>query len=283
MEGPRMLLRPNKLRRGFTLLELSIVLVIIGILTGGVVAGQALIQAAMLNKVMTDLRKFVTAVNVFQNKYEALPGDISNATYYWGAAGTPTNTWAGCYSKVGTGTQTCDGNGNGQIFESDGYTEMYRAWQHLALAGLIEGSYNGVNAYPDGTLPNCVAGTNCPKGPLNNTGYDITYLAGVPSAEPFGYWPPLNDGHVILFGGACPANTLCWTAGNPALTPDEMLGLDQKYDDGRPYTGSIKTLAYGGAGLLGLPLCATSPYTLTSTYNVAYHGPACGIVYVTGF
>ena len=98
-----MLPRPNTLRRGFTLLELSIVLVIIGFLVGGVVAGVELIQAARLNKVMTDMRKFLTAVNVFQNKYDGLPGDISNATYYWGAANADPTT---CQTTVGTGTQT---------------------------------------------------------------------------------------------------------------------------------------------------------------------------------
>src|ERR1035441_2116364 len=161
-----MLPRPNTLRRGFTLLELSIVLVIIGFLVGGVVAGVELIQAARLNKVMTDMRKVLTAGNTVQNKYDGLPGDISNATYYWGAAGTPTNTWGGCYSIVGTGTQTCDGNGDGQIWYGGGpYAEPYRFWQHLSLAGLIEGSYNGVDG-SDGSNGYSTPGTNVPKGPM---------------------------------------------------------------------------------------------------------------------
>jgi hypothetical protein len=227
---------------------------------------------------MTDIQKFITAVGTFQAQYNALPGDMSNATKYWGAAGAPTNTWAGCYGIVGTGTQTCDGNGDGLIGPTWGptvYAEEYRAWQHLSLAGLIEGSYTGVNGYSDGTQSDGIAGTNIPKGPMNNTGYEMVYLGnnvGIPS--PYTWWPPVNLGHAILFGGSCPANTTCWTAGIPVLTPAEQGSLDQKYDDGLPFSGTISTLANN---------CATSPYTLTSTYNFTNQGQACGIVYVTGF
>jgi hypothetical protein len=53
-----------------------------------------------------------------------------------------------------------------------------------------------------------------------------------------------------------------------------MASLDQKYDDGKPFSGIISTLAWG---------CVTSPYTMTSTYNLTYQGVACSIIYVTGF
>ena len=61
-----MLPRPNKLRLGFTLLELSIVVMIIGVLIGGVMAGSTLIRQARINRVMTDIQKFITAVGTFQ-------------------------------------------------------------------------------------------------------------------------------------------------------------------------------------------------------------------------
>lgn len=68
--------------QGFTLVELSIVLVVIGLLVGGVLAGRDLIRAAEIKSVISDLDKIQTAVNVFYNKYHCLPGDCANATDY---------------------------------------------------------------------------------------------------------------------------------------------------------------------------------------------------------
>ena len=70
---------------GFTLVELSIVLVILGLLVGGVLTGQSLIHAAELRAVTTEHDKFVTAINTFRDKYMALPRRMSNAVRYWGA------------------------------------------------------------------------------------------------------------------------------------------------------------------------------------------------------
>ena len=272
-----MLSRPNRLRLGFTLLELSIVVMIIGVLVGGVMAGGTLIRQARINRVMTDIQKYITAVTMFQTQYNALPGDMSNATKYWGAAGTPTNTWAGCYGIVGTGTQTCDGNGDGQIWATDSWSEVYRAWQHLSLAGMIEGSYSGVTAKSDGSLPFDVPGVNVPKGPIQTTGYDILYLGNYTTVtSPFTEWGPINFGHVITFGAAGATWGQSWNKW-AAITPAEMASFDQKYDDGLPLSGTISAdVAYA-------PNCATSPYTLTSTYNVTYQGVACSMAYITGF
>jgi len=71
---------------GFSLVELSIVLVILGLLTGGILGGQALIRAAELRAVTTEYDRWVTATRTFQDKYFALPGDMTNATAFWGSA-----------------------------------------------------------------------------------------------------------------------------------------------------------------------------------------------------
>jgi prepilin-type N-terminal cleavage/methylation domain-containing protein len=268
----------NDVKTGFTLLELSIVVMIIGILVGGVMFGMTLVRQARISRVMTDIQKFLTAVQMFQNQYKALPGDMSNATKYWGAAGTPTNTWAGCFSIVSTGTQTCDGNGDGQISLGSGYgySEQYHFWQHLALAGLIEGSYNGASGFSG--LPTDLPGVNNPKGPWPGTDYGIYYLGNnTAAASPYTAAAPLNFGNALMFGSAYVGGA--WSQ-NPALTPSEMRGIDQKYDDGLPFSGIISV----GLGLgWGSGACATSPYTAASTYNLTYPGPACSINYVTGF
>jgi prepilin-type N-terminal cleavage/methylation domain-containing protein len=75
--------------RAFSLVELSIVLVILGLLVGGVLSGQSLIHAAELRAVTTEYQKYMTAVRSFKDKYFASPGDMNNATSLWGvAAGT---------------------------------------------------------------------------------------------------------------------------------------------------------------------------------------------------
>lgn len=102
---------------GFSLVELSIVLVILGLLTGGILAGQSLIRASELRSVSVDLVRTQTAVMSFRDKYMAIPGDMSTATRFWGAAhATP----ATCRTTSSSSTATCDGDGNGNITTMDG-------------------------------------------------------------------------------------------------------------------------------------------------------------------
>ena len=125
--------------RGFSLVELSIVLVILGLLTGGILAGQNMIRAAELRSVITEFQTYQTSQRTFQGKYLALPGDMTNATDFWGSAGGAGFIGDGCEAASGTGTQTCNGNGNGAIntpASASEYGERFTYWQHLANAGL---------------------------------------------------------------------------------------------------------------------------------------------------
>ena len=111
-------------RRGFSLVELSIVLVILGLLVGGVLSGQSLIHAAQLRAVTTEMNNYVSAYNTFRDKYMAIPGDMNNATKFWNIADG-------------------DGDGDGKICENAGCTVSWRenekAWEHLDQAGLVQG------------------------------------------------------------------------------------------------------------------------------------------------
>ena len=116
-------------RGGFTLLELSIVLVVIALLVGGVVAGSSLVKGAELQKTIRGIGQVQAAMQTFEAKYRCLPGDCGNATQQ-GLAGV-------------------NGNGDGLI-SADAATsyEQQNAWVHLGNARLIPGTYT-----PSGTFP----------------------------------------------------------------------------------------------------------------------------------
>jgi prepilin-type N-terminal cleavage/methylation domain-containing protein len=99
-------------RHAFSLVELSIVLVILGLLAGGVISGQSLIRAAELQSISTDYARYMTAALTFQDKYFTIPGDMPNATKFWservaGHAGDLTY-----HQTINTTNGTCDGDGN---------------------------------------------------------------------------------------------------------------------------------------------------------------------------
>jgi prepilin-type N-terminal cleavage/methylation domain-containing protein len=109
-------------QQGFTLVEIAIVLVIIGLLLGGVLKGQGLIDSAKVKNIIQQSNSLSAAVNAYQDKFRALPGDdIQGTTHVPNSAG--------------------NGNGDGQI------TEFALAPQHLALGGFITGSYNGTTQF----------------------------------------------------------------------------------------------------------------------------------------
>src|SRR4051812_21206607 len=96
-----MTIKNNTNQHGFTLIELSIVLVIIGLIVGGVLVGQDLIKAAQIRSTVGQIEKYNSAVNTFRTKYNGMPGDLQGAANY-GLAATAANV-----ATTGTG----DGNG----------------------------------------------------------------------------------------------------------------------------------------------------------------------------
>ncbi len=219
------------MKKGFSLVELSIVLVILGLLTGGILAGQSLIHAAQLRSVTTDYMRYKAAAGAFRDKYFQLPGDMNNATSFWGSLGG-TGADTTCQNTVATGTATCNGNGDGQISQSvSPRDERFRFWQHLANAGLIEGQYTGTAGTNSSgyTLP-FVAGLNLPPSRMPNGAWGISYATNTTSATQFTY-----TGHMMqLFG---PTSTA--TGYYPVISPEDAWNIDTKMDDGKPGTGSV--------------------------------------------
>jgi prepilin-type N-terminal cleavage/methylation domain-containing protein len=133
----------KKSQEGFTLVELAIVLIIMGLIIGGVMKGQELIESARLKSVLSQVNQYRVAVTAFMDRYEALPGDFSKASSY-------------------IATDLANGNGNG-VIEGMGLaagSESTLFWQHLAGAGLISkpGRPNGGNVNFDEGVPRAKVG-----------------------------------------------------------------------------------------------------------------------------
>lgn len=121
--------------KAFTLIELSIVLIVIGLIIGAIVAAQELITQAKIRRLVSDINNIQTSVNTFKIKYNFLPGDFPNAGSIWSVSG--------CSDLP---TPGCNGNGNWQLDYNYSYgdgEETYRFWQHLSLAGLTSKKYTG--------------------------------------------------------------------------------------------------------------------------------------------
>jgi len=254
------------MRQGFSLVELSIVLVILGLLVGGVLTGQSLIRAAELRSVSTEFSKYQAAVNTFRDKYFQLPGDMNNATSFWGEAhATP----ATCKTTQGTGTQTCNGDGNGRIstnatnYANTAY-EMYRFWQHLANAGLIEGNYTGVVGAGHAT-DHLIGGVNAPRAKIDNASWSVF-------TEELGVNPDwfLKVGHIMGIGGDVTNN---WNY-RAIFTNEEAWNIDTKMDDGKPGMGKVFTYSNSF-----LNTCATSDTASVAEYQLTSTATGCALLF----
>lgn len=124
---------------GFTLVEIAIVLVIIGLLLGGILKGQEMITQAKIKNIINDFNGVTAAVNSYQDRYRALPGDDPTAATRWTTQGA------------------VKGNGNGAFDAPCKYNDLMTGaptsamecnlfWWHLRLAGFVPGAVSGVGA-----------------------------------------------------------------------------------------------------------------------------------------
>ena len=132
---------------GFTLVEIAIVLVIIGLLLGGILKGQELINSAKVKNLANDFRVIPTYIYAYQDKFKSLPGDDSNVTTH--VTG----------STLATTPAASQGNGviNGPWNSTTDTDESRLFWQHVRLANLVAGPTDPTD--PTYTPKNAVGGT----------------------------------------------------------------------------------------------------------------------------
>jgi prepilin-type N-terminal cleavage/methylation domain-containing protein len=244
---------------GFTLIELSIVLVIIGLLVGGVLAGQDLIRAAQVRATIAQIEKYNLAANTFRGKYGYLPGDMTPAA----AAQFGFVSRSGCAG---------DGDGNGLIESAGGsnfdaanlpgcltsgaygngsFGETALFWSELTYANgknvnLIEGNFSEPMTFYLGTVPTSLM---MPEAKLGNGLYiNIWSGDGVDCCGAFGSQNPatMQNYFYIAAIGSTNGNTVSSNPNSaPTIPVRTAYMIDAKMDDGLPQTGNVLAMYSG--------------------------------------
>ncbi len=250
-------------QQGFTLIELSIVLVIIGLIVGGVLVGQDLIKASEIRATVGQVEKYNSAVNTFRTKYNGIPGDIPQTT-------------AGAFGlfQITYGTTLGFGDGNGLI--EGGLAgavaplgETLAFWRHMSDANLVDGQLGSTG---NSLL---VQLTGAPTGAVTTINQSVPDSRTAPtnsfvvfSANGLNYYElmPLTG----ITGGA-------YTAGTTGMTPIQAFNMDAKLDDGQPVTGIVQAKGLGvlpnanpsfnNGTLNNKCINGTTATDTTSTYN----------------
>lgn len=261
---------------GFTLIEMSIVLVIIALIIGGILTGQDLINAATIRAQISQIEKFNTAVHTFRYKYGGLPGDLQETSA----------------SQFGFVSNICDGttghrDGNGAI---DGYWaggptyvveygEALLFWSDLSAAGLISdaiphttpGIFNGGCGTPNTGLSltsgTYYIGNFLPAAKIGNGNFIYTYDGNNGAT----YAPGANNWFGISAVTSVPTNGNMLSA--PAMSVIQAYNIDQKVDDGVPTQGSARAIYlntnYNSPANDQVSDSTTSCYNkTTSTYSI---------------
>lgn len=214
--------------QGFTLVELSIVIIIIGFIIAGIAAGTSLIEQARLNSVVTDLRSNQVAYFTFISKYNAVPGDMDSASTYWPTTCATTSSY-------------CNGDGNGRIYTSDSATtrnEERLLWKHLSLAGLIS---LGANVIPDDAIT--PYSQSYPVSKIAEGGYYVvTNAAYDDTAVMFNTWLDYRrTSQSIIY--IAKANSVGFSyiskPRDGVMTPSQAFAIDQKLDDATTSNGDL--------------------------------------------
>ena len=189
-------------RLGFTLIELSIVLVIIGLLIGGILAAKSIISSTKITRAVKDLQQYDIAVTNFQTKYNSLPGD----------------------SKL------FGGNGNGMIDS----TEVLHVWSDLSV-GVSLMNKSGVtysSAPPGGPFTT----SNAPSLNLalpTSSGITTDMTLILQSYD-------ITTGAQSNIANYIFSDTSSGIPGGIAIFPVDALALDKKIDDANPSSGKVK-------------------------------------------
>lgn len=256
---------------GFTLIELSVVIVIIGLIVAGVVAGASLVEQSKIRSLTSDYQKYMAAVSAFRLQYNYLPGDLPNGSQYGFGGG-----------DHGNGNRFLQDDASHAGWHSKNNAELTQFWIHLGQSGAK-------------LLPNDFQGGTGATNAVSSLA-DLDELLPKDSFD--GHWgvisnKPSNSGQgsAFVLGTTNVGASTNWAVRH-YLTPRAAFSLDNKLDDGNPFTGNV--LAKGGDGsshcclrpttgptydqggdVASCTSGAAASYDATANYSVSYDSNEC--------
>ena len=230
-------------QKGFTLVELAIVMTIIGLLIGGILKGQELMENARVTATISQVKAYEAAVTTFRDSYAAIPGDmVASGTRIPGctvAICTHTAAAGGGNGIVGSPTWattwaaqvTAAANGAGDTVALE--TQMF--WTHMLLADLISGITNA----PLRTNGQLSFGESHPAAKIGG-GYVVGFGSGAITPGSIG---PANSGPSGLVVAVVQSiiTTPGIVIGQQPMTPARAAQIDRRIDDGNPITGYVQS------------------------------------------
>lgn len=239
--------------RGFTLVELAIVMIIIGLLIGGILKGQELIGNARISSSISQIKAIEVGVNTFRDKYAGMPGDLLN----------PITRIPNCALAVAPMCAQA-GNGDSHIGATGADTLLATAANEnsAAMAQMVQSDMMGGIDATRAIATASQVGVNLLGSNIAGS-YKLMYDAG---ATPTGGLGALAGGHWVRWDASTVAAS---TAADVVLTSSQAARVDRKMDDGGAASGSVIALGVNGA-VAGN--CANA-----GVYNEAFGDVSCGL------
>ncbi len=229
-------------QRGFTLIEMSIVLVIIGLIIGGILKGQELIESSRQKNLISQLDQLKSSTTTFTDRFRTLPGDLSRVQLLPGQG--PLTTRGNDNGVIGTQTAGAITDLTTTAASALVTAENVHYFNHLLAAGL-----SGNGALNDATTLTCFSGQCTTASPLPSSAFPSSGLTLLYGSHPGG-----------TNGGGATANPKLanWftvsrftigalAAGQGVVSGTRAFQIDNKYDDGGAGTGNIRS-TFLGAG-----------------------------------
>lgn len=239
-------------QRGFTLVELAIVMTIIGLLIGGIIKGQELMLNARITATIAQVNSYAAATITFRDSYSQLPGDMLQATSRLpncGAANFCVNGDANGLIGLNTGAAVSGASDFSGTTVPQIETTMF--FKHLAMADIVAGVETGSNP----AVP--AWGQTHPSARIGG-GFTVLYWLGGYNVGKTGHWLRLQSNTGDIFA-----------AGAGPISARKAVIIDQKMDEGLPQRGYVQSVNLTGSCVLN------EAADLNGTYRQASDAPDC--------